>query len=493
MGIYEYVLFIMSHHYYIIYFLLMSYIYFLFESLHVSNELIIIRLVSIRKQYICRLFCATFQTICFVFAQVIVAFCIGIINLANENAFSIEWTEENYNDTLQLMLQYSRSFKMPLNALAITTVYMIFGLIFLNMGIYVVKNILNRKYLFIIVGILILDVMIGFKCGISGVSELFFFNNYFIFHHVFFQSGKLFVLVNLICIFIGIIILEIVLQRVKGNDVNASKVCLKEMYHYSFKYSILFLSVYVMMIFIYLRPNKNGFSAADILMLSIMGYNADDFSFFEFLRYIVFFMIPIFSIGVIIDSEKHMLYQHIAIRYSNMRIWKKQVNLQMNLYLFRYMLFFIMLLLLLSFCTSVDISKSCYAMEFIKMQGLENKIIYPVIIAVLLLKGLELVFYKNIFVLLCEVFENSTVAYIVVFFGFLVSIIFQNHIWISYGISSVYSVTKYMEQYGVMRALFYISMIICIKILGIKWLIRKVERGYGESNRIKKCIKKIWR
>ena len=128
MSLFEYLLFVIGNHYYLIYFLLMSYIFFQFDIIKKETNCITIRMNSIKRKYLCQLISVFVQTSIYIFLHIILALVIGATKLKIVNEFQTKVVEGYYNDTLSLIYGYNEYFSNPLLALVAVVFYLIIGL-----------------------------------------------------------------------------------------------------------------------------------------------------------------------------------------------------------------------------------------------------------------------------------------------------------------------------------------------------------------------------
>lgn len=469
MSLCEYILLVMGNHYYVIYFMFMSYIFFSFESIKQETTLLCIRLKKIKWMYLSQVLSILIQTFIFVMAHVLIAFLIGITRFGFSNQFKALPIDGYYNDTLQFVLAYGQYMKSPVVSCIMTVIFLITGLMTVSVLIYVVQNIFEKKAAILLVGILILDIMIGFKMGIKGVAEIFFYNNYFIFHHALFQNGYGAVIVNFIIEIVLMVCLYYLTKLKKGNRVarqkgNITYTMNREVYGIS----VAFVFLYIVLNVLYMVHLVDKMTGIDVLFINLLGYSSKMFDFMEFIRYIIFFIIPVFFVGTIVEKERKLYQGQVAIRYGNKKKWERKLERNINRYILGYMFFFITLIMAVALtATCITHEQSEYVLDYINFTGINKTDLYYVILLSMSVKLLELFYYKNIFLLLNAIMKNETMAYIVTFIGFVVAVILQNEIYVSYGCSSVYNLTENITHHGMMMILI-IPLILVVKIVVVK-------------------------
>lgn len=469
MSLCEYMLLVMGNHYYVIYFMFMSYIFFSFESIKQETTLLNIRLKKIKWIYLSQLFSVLIQTVIFVMAHVLIAFLIGITKFEFSNQFKSLPIDGYYNDTLQFVFAYGQYMNSPVVACIMTVIFLIVGLTTVSVFVYVIQNIFEKKAAILFVGILILDIMIGFKMGIKGVAEIFFYNNYFIFHHALFQNGYGAVVVNFIIEIVLIVCLYYLTKLKKGNKITHQKGNITyTMNREAYVVSVIFVFLYIVLNVIYMVHLVDKMTGIDILFINLLGYSSKMFDFMEFIRYIIFFIIPVFFVGTIVEKERNLYQGQVAIRYGNKRKWERKLERNINRYILGYMFLFLMLIMVMALTvTGITHGHSEYVSDYIKFTGINKTDLYYVVLLSLSLKLLELFYYKNIFLLWNTIMKNETMAYISTFIGFVVAVILQNEIYVSYGCSSIYNLTENITHHG-MTMTIIIPLMLVVKIVVIK-------------------------
>lgn len=456
MSVFEYILLVMGNHYYIIYFLLIAYLFFIFDQMKIANDCVIIRMKLIKNKYLVQLFSVSMQTLILVSMHIAVAFIIGITRLEIINRFQTEVVEGYYNDTLGVVYGYQSYFSNPVFAAAAMGMYMTIGLTLAGMVVYVSNEIKGKKAALGTVGILLFGTMLGFKLHISGISEIFFANNYFILHHILFANGVKWILVNsAIILFLVFGMYKLVKYRT-GNHVSKKNYA-SQMLVLAYTKSTVFLMAYILLncISMYLRNKK--FCLFDGIIINLIGFSADTLSFVELSKYVMFFAVPLFFIGEFLESEKRMCNDQVKIRYRNKSEWNKLVNYNINKCVYIYIVIFNSIMIIL------------YMLNGFQIEGKK------IIILSCLLKSLELIYYKNILRMSTKMLGNGISAYLLTFVGFLASILSQNP-FISYGRSSLYYLHEQTERYGVLKLSIVLVGILLLKNVIIKIICWRLER-----------------
>lgn len=473
MSLFEFVLFVMSNHYYIIYFMFMAYIFFMFDNMRSETSLMRIRLRTVKKQYICRVVVIFIQSAIYVGAHFLIAAAIGSMRFDYSNSFNVRAIDGYYSETIDFMLEYCNYINTPLNACLFTGIYMIGGLTFLAVMIYVLDGIFGRKISLGAVGVIILDIMAGFKMGINGAAGVLFLNNYFIFHHVLFGGGKICIAINCIAAFAGVFlggklfIRKLANNRADNNCRKKKNAYLKQMFGKSAGICTLFLAGYVLLNAVTARQ------AEDVIFLNIAGYSHEKFYFFEFVRYLIYYFVPVFFVGVIAEREKKMYNAQVAIRYGRNK-WSRMIEKNIDMFIIRYYITFLIFLgstVVVSALLYKNGTTNSILSEFAGYMNIKVSDITLMAVVALAAKLPETMYYKEIYMFIYTLTKNSIASFIITFAGFIVTALIQCP-FISYGASALYNLAGEVVRNGVFAAYAAALLMPVIKIVVLK-IIRK--------------------
>ena len=480
MSLFEYLLYVIGNHYYLIYFLLMSYIFFQFDIIKKETNCITIRMKSIKRKYLCQLISVFVQTSIYIFLHIILALVIGGTRLKFVNEFQTRVIDGYYNDTLSLIYGYNEYFSNPLLALIAVIIYLIIGLTVIGMLIYVVREILGAKITLICAGLLILDIMLGFKLGIRGLVEVFFVNNYFILHHVLFKNGWLYTSVNILIDVVALVGVYMVLKRKKANKIQTYNY-VRNMFTNIYQISGLFIVIYVGLNLLSVKLWNEQVCFTDGIISNLAGYSIGDFNLMEFVRHILFYAVPLFLVGSFLEKEKHMYNDQVAIRYKTRKQWKKLLYSNISKFIFWYIFFFTLILGILRILDVLikNVNQN-YLNEFISYTGINEKQLVQIVILSVVLKLLELVYYKNLLIVINDISGNSIFSYVFTLLGFSLPFITTGWI-VSYGKSSLFFLAESIKNIGISNVALLLIGVVSIKN-GIVKLINYMWRNRNESS-----------
>lgn len=490
MSVFEYLLFVMGNHYYIIYFLLMSFLLFQFEQSKRSSDYVTIRIKSIKNKYIVQTLSILIQSAIYILLHFIVAFFIGVTKLEIANKFQTVSIDGYYNDTLNFVYGFNHFFANPMSAILAIGIYMTIGLSLIGVAIYAINEIKGSKITLVFIGILILDIMLGFKLNIHEVPGLLFANNYFILHHVLFRSGKEWAIVTMgvtLLLFYGLYYL---IKKYKGNGFTRYNY-IKHMFVSSYKFSISFLIFYVLLnsFSVYLQEQK--FCPMDGIISNLLGYSIQNFEMIEFIKHVIFFFIPLFFIGSLLEKEKQMYNDQVKIRYVSKKEWNRLMGRNVTAYILIYALVFEGLMIFLYIAgTFLRGNEDVYLKELLEYVGITQEDFLKVVLMSCSLKVLELIYYKDILNLFTDIFHNRIVAYLLTLSGFWVSFAVKGPVS-SYGKSSLYYLCDGANQYGIKKLSFLLFGIIISKIVIVRLIVEWRENKWILQLRFKMEVKHL--
>ena len=111
---------------------------------------------------------------------------------------------------------------------------------------------------------------------------------------------------------------------------------------------------------------------------------------------------------------------------------------------------------------------SDYEMDFIQYTGITQKEFYSILFMAIVIKGIELVYYKSLFELLEQLLRNRIVSCLLTFVGFIVGVALDNDTFISYGASSLYNLANRISGMNFGDAIVEIVVVLLAKIVVMK-------------------------
>ena len=223
MSLLEYMISLFANDYYVIYFMFFLFLWIMVSSFRTEKFLILIRSFSIKRFYLCQVIIIITKTILYVALHVIVAFFIGVGRFPYKNKFQINEINGYYNETLERVLELKKYFLSPIRAVLMVILFLIVGFTFCSFLLEVINILMGKKVTLVISGIIILNVMLGFKTNLDCLCEFLFLNNYFIFSPSIFKKGDLNIFINVLVAIASIFFGYYSIKRKVGNKTRKRK------------------------------------------------------------------------------------------------------------------------------------------------------------------------------------------------------------------------------------------------------------------------------
>ncbi len=213
LSYFEFVLSSITDHYYIVFFMLISFMFFVFNLIGYDMQLELIRFSRYSHYYLAKVLSVFLVATIFVAIHVLIALVLGV-GLEFKNAFSLN--EPFYNQFEQLYA-YSKFFSTPVHAIVCFAFFMILGLTFIGNIICFTNRFLSKKFITINLSIIYLLVIIALQTNIDNLQPVLFFNNYLILHHAIevFRGKFYFFVVIEVVVSVGLII---IVEKYWGKD-----------------------------------------------------------------------------------------------------------------------------------------------------------------------------------------------------------------------------------------------------------------------------------
>lgn len=200
MSLQEYILYVISDHYYLVY---VWFFFLLFWSTRqISQNYTIERIRYRSNERYRRIYSSAkaIQLLGMILAHILIAISVGITRLDIQEGFSSIKQVQTYDSNLDVLKGYAEIFDSDVVAIVCVAFYWWLGSQFLFRLMFYVYEVFKKKGLYSVLIITLVSGMIGFVSHIDeSILEIFFYNNYFILHHVLLGAGIFPTLIN-ICV-----------------------------------------------------------------------------------------------------------------------------------------------------------------------------------------------------------------------------------------------------------------------------------------------------
>lgn len=197
----EYVVLMMSEHYYLIYFMIIAFIFLIIGNLKDDNCLLYIRNKHFISYFISKNIVNLIISVGFVLIHTSLSFLIGLFKLNLLNEFTTTASTET-------MYIYSNYFDTPIFSIICLSLYMILGLFFISFIIEFINHFFKKNITIACVILLYLFMILSLNNRIDNNNFYFLhLNNYFILHHAIVRGQTLslfliqFTIITLITLF----------------------------------------------------------------------------------------------------------------------------------------------------------------------------------------------------------------------------------------------------------------------------------------------------
>lgn len=460
MSLFEYILYTLTDHYYLIYAWLFFLIFLTARQVNEKNSLERLRFGTIRKFYHFNNLTKAIQLTCLIFIHAFIPFVIGITKLEFNNTFNSMLPEGVFDSNLDVITAYADCFDSPISSIICVLTYWIVGSVFISEVIYYCSEIWQKKGMLIGIFLVLISTMTGFMTEIDEhIFEFFFFNNYYILHHVLLNIGIIPMVINLFIMAAGIIFLEKIALSKNCNKCHKEKSVSKVLFGVKPITCILFFTLLVILRII----GEN--ETYSIIWKLVKGFSFQGFQLTEFLYYIAPALFVFFFINAAWEKESKGRNELAEIRFGSRKKWNKIMEKSCIKFITKSYFIYLALITVVSFiCTLIfGWNSDEWVQEIIEYYGInKDTILYSFFIA-LLIRILELYLLYSIDRFIYILINNSIASYIIIFIMYIPGILFENMNLFIFGKGSAYQV---IELFSLGREL-TIPIIIILNLIGI--------------------------
>lgn len=448
MSVYEYVLYMISDHYYLIYVWFFYLLYWSTRQITQERAIERVRYGSHRKyQEVC---CGAqaVQLLVVVLLHIVVAFVIGLGGLKSENVFLAIGQLQDYDSNMDVLTGYSEMFDNPMAAIVCVALYWWIGSQFLSRILFYAHEIGQRKGMFLLMFVALLSGMIGFITHVDeSVLAIFFYNNYFVLHHALLNVG--------LPVTIGILLIMVVLPIVIVPRQNRRKIKQKEGTKYIRNYIymnpiiiIIFLAIYM---FLGIVPClKEEVTFFEIMFSLTKGFSFRMFSLTEFLYTVVYFVFPIFLVNAFWEKEKENQNEIAMFRLGSREKWTRVIEKEGMHGVIRYYVYYVVISILVLVAGSIILTtaRDEFLSEIIEWYGIECREVWLALFVSMLLRGIELFILYQMSLLVYRVTKRTMVSFLFTFMIYILGF-FERFNVLGLGKSSLYQMLEIIQESGI--------------------------------------------
>lgn len=322
LNVHEYVLYMITNHYYMVYVWLFFVIIFSIYNIREKRPLERVRFGKISLFYKEEIIVSMIQLFIVIVSHIMIAYIVGNTRLAGSVRYSDVVMENICISEIEVLQIYALKIYNPIIAMLEATIVWYVGSLFIVLLIYFGSEVLNGIGEVILILGIIANVMMGFMTEIdSGILKIFFINNYYIFHHTF-EGDKELVVLNLTLMFVIIRVLYKKAVMINTGSkrlriLNDNKVAIMQINPY-------IECIYLVGINVILLINSEQ-SGMMYIWNAFKGFSYENFQFVEFLSYVSCAMLALYAVNAKWSDEINNKNTIWMFRFNNKNLWNKKM------------------------------------------------------------------------------------------------------------------------------------------------------------------------
>lgn len=433
----QFILNMISEHYYLTYFMIPVFLLFVFKSLEDDIDYVLIRSRYYWQYFLAKTSGFFINIIGFVGFQFVAMMLVGI-GLQKDNSFSL--TRNHFSGSEELFIEYAKYFNTPLFASIVATIYMIVGLTVLSIVFLLLHHFLEKKTVLITMVTLYFFMTLGIK--VPGLNRIpfFFMDNYIILHHNFTENGK--IVISLISMLLLLIVTAILIKYFWRRRLNwTMKLPRKGITIYYGRYLFTKKNIGILLIILFFislwkmmnMPFEENPIAVDFFLSMFYGHGVNEFYMISFLEMLILNGGPLYLFAIFVEAINSDQNVGLTIRLKHKRNFIRAILQNAVIFITFYVVLMIGTGIVLCIVNNLP------------MSGLS------VLLAKLsLLKFLDILFQFFVFLILFFWKKNVTMAFLIVSATNVMSLLPMK--WVIYfptGLSSLARSSLILGQEGV--------------------------------------------
>lgn len=436
----EYFILTLGDHYYSLFFLILSFIFLIFNVFKEDSELVWIRSDSYLRYFLSNIFSMLCISGTIVMLHVLIAAIMGYGLSLDNNFTGIS------NDQRHIINYFTPYFSSPIEASLGIIFYMIFGLTFLGIVFLFLKHFFKNIVVVFCLAIIYVLTVLSIKSDVDLLLPYIFINNYIILHHSFVVlEEKFYHLLIAGGIVISCIVLMIKnywnysISNFKKTSLFFDKWNLNNLL--SYKNLVLLTSLITFMSLSTTLKVNEEITFIDLILLQFYGHGTSYFYYLDFLKMVVYNGVPIYLLCYFIERESVQKSSLLLIRLEYKKVWLHSLMRSSFIYLLSYVGVTIIFLLMLSLFLGLPLNGVDYIQETYNIYNVNS---YSVIFITIALKVLELFFYFLSILFLYSLSKNMTLSFLSISFGYMLCVLNITVVkYIPFGISSLSRIKEY--------------------------------------------------
>lgn len=450
----QFMLHMLSEHYYITYFMMPVFLLVVYKSLDDEVDYVLIRSRYYWRYFWTKALAFSLNIVGFVLVQIAVIMLVAI-GLSTEQTFTVA-ARGNLAEILQI---YAKYFHTPIMAIIAASGYMMMGLAIMSILFLVVHHYFGKKVVSIVM--ISLYVLMTFGLKIPGLNKVpfLFMNNYILLYYNYSSANSL--MISVLSMALIIVITMILVKFYWNKQLNWSfELRGKGIAFYYARYlftmkNVLVLTSIISFITIWKLINVTAFPRAtskDFFTSLFYGHGVDEFYLIGFLEMLILNGVPLYLFAIFMEKIHREENLGLTIRLRTKRNWARTI--------LRIAVTFIVMYVGMM----VGIS-----LVFAVMQGLPLDGGLGLVIQVSVLKFLDITFQLLLFILLFIWRRNVTLAFLIVLGTNFVGLLpITWAIYFPTGLSSLARNTAVIGEGGGVS--FFIAALIMGVFVSVQWV-----------------------
>lgn len=425
------VLYILTEHYYLTYFMIPVFMLIVYGSLEEDREYVLIRVGSYWNYFKSKLATYSIFSFVFVIAQVIVIFIMSI-NLKNDNSFVVP-----DNVSYELISYYSKYFDSITQAIFVASLYMIIGLFVLSILFFTINHFFDKKISSKIIIAAYIFMNLGLKIDKMNNLPIIFMDNYIIFHRNFNYDFKIFInILTMIIVFAVVCVLNKMYWN-KKIKFNIKNIRFNDYYKnilFTKKNVFILIGVLVLMSMFSLMKSSGDFISLNDYFINIfLGHPVNSVRIIEFIEMLVLNLAPIYILSVFLEKESNDRSLFVNIRFKKASRWLNFILKNSILFILFYVVLHIMIPIVIGLLMDMEVTSG-----FIDLLG-----------RIFIVKFLDLSLQFLVLLLIYCYSKNITLAFLsLLAINSLCFLPFKWILYLPFGISSLSRLKYIVGDYG---------------------------------------------
>ena len=401
----EYVIYALTDHYYILYFMIISFIFIIFNIFKQTDEIIWIRTRSYIKFFMSQIVSLIVISSVYVLLHVIVTLTMGI-GLSFNNQYTSIIADERFT-----IRGFSHYYSTPFSASCLIVIYMILGFSFLGILFLFLKQFLHEIVVIISIITLYMFMLLSIRSDLDLDFPYLFLNNYIILHHSFVVLGDAYYFLPILEL-ITIFFIVILIKRYWNINFSFSKYFSNffDKWNLSLLFSrnnviiIITLTLFTILTTIF---SHDTLTFLDVLFIQFNGHGVGYLNYLDFLQLIIYNGIPVYLLCYFLEKENTERSSLLMIRIRDKKSWLASILRTSLIFIVGYVTITIFITIIISFISGLSFDGFEYNTNLFKNTGVGAISPSHLIMIILSTKSLELfVCFLSIFLLYC--FTNTT-------------------------------------------------------------------------------------